>query len=275
MAAENVTSPEAWTTASSAYQERIGRMTMHGTARIVEYINAMAPFQDDSLVLDVGTGAGSLPIKIKEQAPAATKILATDISPGMLKQVDSLTLPNVNTQIEDAVTLAGLKDNIFSHVFTSFAIQFTPDQAATVRQMYRVTKPGGIAGIVIWGDYTGLAEIHNRACRLIKPFFVPESPMAAHAWSGEAEHQRQIEAAGFKAVATECMAMPWHATSGEHYAEYWFNYKNPVPEKMIAAAEQQGIAREHLRSTIVKLVDDEYNGGKAVFCTAVLGWGTK
>lgn len=272
---EDVPQPDKWSTASERYQERIGDCTKHGTARIVKYIDSFHPLTEDSYCLDVGTGAGSLPIKIREYAPAGTRILATDISPGMLEQVVALKLPNVITQLEDAVTLSGLKDNEFSHVFTSFAIQFTPDPPATIRQMHRVLKPGGMAGIVIWADYHGLNDIHDRACRLIKHDFVPENAYTSKAWSGKDDHRRQLEAAGFQNVGVEAMLMPWKCSSGANHAEYWFEHQNPIPTKLINAAVQQGISRELLRSTMEKLVDEEYQGGKAIYCGAVCGWGTK
>lgn len=272
---DSVSNADKWSTASERYQERIGWTTIYGTSRIVELVNTFYPFTDTSYVLDVGTGGGSIPIKIRERAPAGTKILATDISPGMLAQVDKLKLPNVVTQQEDAVTLGGLDSDVFSHVFTSFAIQFTPDTPETVRQLYRVLRPGGMAGIVIWGDYAGPLDIHDRACRLVKPDYKPADPNTRGAWTSIREHQAQLQSAGFKNVGTDCCLMPFHCESGEQFCEYWFGYNNPVPGKLLKAAEEQGIDMEQLRTVMAKLVDEEFEGGKGVYFTAVLGWGSK
>jgi len=141
---------KAWDGFSSSYQNRIGACTMHGIARLVSILASKAPFNEHSFVLDNGTGGGSIARTITQRFPS-TKILATDISPGMLAQVDALALPNVTTQIEDAVTLAGLAHNTFTHSLTSFAIQFTPDMRACVHAMYRTLKANGIAGFAIWG----------------------------------------------------------------------------------------------------------------------------
>ncbi|QIW99509.1 hypothetical protein AMS68_005027 [Peltaster fructicola] len=271
----DVTRPAGWDEISERYQGLVGRMTLHGTTRIVEYVNTVAPFQEDSYVLDVGAGGGSVEIVIRERAPAGTKILATDIAVGMLAQIDALKLPNVTTQQEDAVNLAGLKNDTFTHAFTTYAIQFTPDAQEAVNQMYRVLKPGGTAGILIWGDYVGMADIHDRACRLVNPQYRAAEPMAGKAWSGRVEHRQALMKAGFQNVEINGCLMPWYTETGEDFARYWFDFKNPVPELMLAGAAKQGITREQLRPVVTKLVNDEYSGPRGIVGTAVLGWGTK
>jgi ubiquinone/menaquinone biosynthesis C-methylase UbiE len=74
----------------------------------------------------MGCGTGSLTVVIHEKSPT-TSILAVDIAPGMLEEVNKLRLPNVSTQQEDGTTLAGLEDASFTHAVTSFAIMFIPD----------------------------------------------------------------------------------------------------------------------------------------------------
>ena len=133
---DRLTEHQRWTAAADHYHDVVGNCTMHGTKRLVKVSNDISSFHATSYVLDVGAGTGSLARQVVERE-TGVRVLATDISEGMLATIDKLALPGVSTQHEDAVTLSGLADNTFTHGLSSFAIQFTPDPAACVRSLYR------------------------------------------------------------------------------------------------------------------------------------------
>jgi len=137
---DSVTDHTRWTKASGLYQDRIGKCTFLGTERLVDKVDELLPFDANGYVLDNGCGSGSITVRVTDKCPQ-TPILATDLSTGMLAQVDKLGLPNVTTKRADAVTLAGVDDETFMHVLSSFMIQFTPSAQSTVQAMYRVLKP--------------------------------------------------------------------------------------------------------------------------------------
>jgi ubiquinone/menaquinone biosynthesis C-methylase UbiE len=263
-----------WTSVAHTYQQLIGKCTMHGTSRLVDIINEISPFTKDSNVVDVAAGAGSLTIVVHEKSPEA-RVLATDIAEGMLVQIDKRGLANVSTQREDAVTLAGLQDNSFTHGMSTFAIQFTPDMAACVRSLHRVIRPGGIVGIAIWGPYIGPGEVHNEACRNLQPDYVPVPPEVKGAWRGEEEHRRQMEESGFENVRTEIVRMPFEPGSAKGACDYWFRGGNPVPEKMVRDWMTSGGSVEELEREYQRLVREKYGNGKDIYFDGLLGWGTK
>ncbi|KAK8203398.1 hypothetical protein M8818_005289 [Zalaria obscura] len=271
---EPLTKQESWTHASEGYQQRIGACTVHGTARLVEIINELSPFTEDSYVLDNGAGTGSILIKVKEKSPA-TKILATDISPGMLERVDALKLPNVSTQVEDASTLAGLPDDTFTHVLTSFMIQFTPDPHVAVKAMHRVLAPNQVVGIAIWGTAIDHQIIHEKACARLNPDYVAPRPETVKSWRSEPDHRDAMAKAGFKDVGTEAVRMPFYCRDADHFLEYWFDSKNPVPKMFHDDWTAHGGDLAALRAECGKIVQEEYDGGKDIFMGATLGWGRK
>ena len=273
-AIDSLSDQERWTKAAGRYQELIGKFTSVGTERLVDLVNDLRPFDSDSYALDNGCGGGSIAISLTKRS-SGTKILATDISVGMLAEVDKLQLPLVSTQREDAVTLSGLSDNTFTHVLSSFAIQFTPDCMATVHSMYRVLQPGGIAGIVIWGPYTGPAAIHNEACKRLKPDFTPTATQAPKSWREERDHKAAMEAAGFNEVATETVRLPFAFDKAEGFTEYWFGYGNPVPSKLLAHWQAAGGDLGELKREIEDLVQEEYGNGAEIYFDVVLGVGRK
>jgi len=273
--ADVLSKPEAWNGFSSTYQTRIGTCTMHGTSKLVEILAKEAPFNEHSYAHDNGTGGGSIARAIKERYPT-TKILATDISPGMLKQVDSLNLPGLSTQLEDAVTLSGLDDNIFTHSLTSFAIQFTPDMLATVQSMHRTLKPGGIAGFAIWGAGTDVDLVHDKAGKRLDPSYQKFNVYPEGAWTGEQKQRDAMTKTGFKNVNALSMKMPFGFESAEDYAHWYFGpYGNPVAAKLLADWKKHGGSLDELKTAVQDVVREQYDNGKGLAMEAVLAWGTK
>lgn len=270
---DTVTEHERWSKASSRYQERIGKTTSVGTERLVDIVNKLSPFDSDSRVLDNGAGGGSLTIKVVEKS-STTRVLATDLSVGMLEVIDNLKLRGVTTQREDAVTLSCLSNDSFSHVMSSFMIQYTPDAHATLASMYRVLAPGGIAGIAIWGPRT-IADIHDKACYRLKPTYKSAPPSAAGSWSSKEDHKIALDKAGFKDVAIDTVWMPFECKNADHFLDYWFGYGNPVPRKMIEHWTAAGGDLEALKDEVRKVVQEEYADGADIGFEAVLGWGSK
>jgi ubiquinone/menaquinone biosynthesis C-methylase UbiE len=112
---------EGWTKASESYQNTIRQLTLEAVSHLTDVIHEYAPFSDQSFVLDNGAGSGSLASSIKHKHPSI-KLLATDISLGMLEKLDSPDLPNVSTQLENAIGLHGLGDEVFTHALSSYVM---------------------------------------------------------------------------------------------------------------------------------------------------------
>lgn len=220
MSSDTLSDHKRWTETANSYQSVIGKCTLHGTSRLVDVVHHMSPIKNDSRALDVGAGSGTLAVCIIKKNSCA-RVLATDISQGMLNEIDRLHVNGITTRIEDAVSLSGLKDSSFSHVFTSFAIQFTPNPLACVEGLYRVVEVGGIAGIAIWGEHNDLSTVHDNACKNLKPDYTPASPVTNNAWSSRQEHQKTLEKVGFKHVRTEVIQMPVEFENAERVCDYW------------------------------------------------------
>lgn len=98
--------------------------------------------RDGHQVLEIGIGTGlSLPLY-----PADIQITGIDLTAEMLAQaerrVDQLGLGNVSLQLMDAQKLS-FPDNSFDKSVAMFVASVTPDPVAMVREMKRVTRPGG------------------------------------------------------------------------------------------------------------------------------------
>lgn len=263
-----------WTRTSNVYQDCVGKCTLGGTGRLVDKVNEFLPFNTGSYALDNGCGGGTISLRIKALSQA-TRILATDLSAGMLDQVANLRLPGVETQRADAVTLNGLQDDTFTHVLTSFMIQFTPSALSAVRAMHRVLQPGGVAGIAIWGPYTGPMSIHEIAATNLRPGYRCPPYFGEGAWRTESDHLAAMKAAGFEDVTTELIDVPFALRNAEEFLQFWFDSANPVAEQLHADCAAVGESRAHLRHEVRRLVREEYGDGQGIYLTAVLGWERK
>ena len=102
-------------------------------------------------VLDIGCGAGELLPDLRRHAPLA-RIVGVDPSPGML-QLARLRQPDVHCALMDAQRLA-LRDRAFDVALLAFVLFHLPDPIAGLRELRRVLRDGGTAGVVVWGRPT-------------------------------------------------------------------------------------------------------------------------
>lgn len=112
--------------------------TMGAEPRWREYVlEALAAHPDETILdLAAGTGASSRPI-----AQTGAIAVPADLSFGML-QVGKQRQPSLPFIQADALNLP-FADHSFSAVTMSFGLRNVEDTAAALREMRRVTKPGG------------------------------------------------------------------------------------------------------------------------------------
>lgn len=98
------------------------------------------------VVLDLGTGTGTLLGEIADLAPSAA-IVAVDRSEGMIRR----TRHPAMRAVMDAQTIALASESVDAAVM-AFVIFNVPDPARATAEAARVIKPGGRFGVATWGD---------------------------------------------------------------------------------------------------------------------------
>ncbi len=115
-------------------------------------------------LLDCGCGPGPLTLGFAEIV-APGRVVGIDIEPTMIEQSNQLAagsdMNNLEFKVGDINDLP-FEDGEFDVVFSSAVIEHLSDPVRALREMLRVTKPGGI-GAVIRTDWSF-------------PFIVPECP---------------------------------------------------------------------------------------------------
>jgi len=115
-------------------------------------------------ILDVASGTGDIALWLARENPS-TEIVASDFSAQMLRvaeqRITSEGLTNVTTDEQNAMAM-DFADDSFDSTVVSFGLRNMPDYEQVLREMARVTRPGGSVYILDSSFPT-----HG----VIKPFF--------------------------------------------------------------------------------------------------------
>jgi ubiquinone/menaquinone biosynthesis C-methylase UbiE len=145
---------------AAAYSTSAG----HGDQAVLNALVSLAAPHSTDTVLDIATGAGHTALAF---APHVEKVVAYDLTEAMLaetaKNAAQRGLTNLSTQQGPAEKLP-FPDATFDIVTVRLASHHFADNAAAVREMARVTKPGG--KVVIVDNYSSEDEsldtqLHN------------------------------------------------------------------------------------------------------------------
>jgi len=195
---------EGWTSVSKVYThvERIAILLAH---QLITLVHAHSPLSfPTATVFDNGSGTGVLTATLKTSFPSLP-VLATDASPGMVSILSCRVAENgwkdVQAKTLDARKLEGIADDSFTHVFSTFVIRLAPEPDLIAREMYRVTKPGGVLGLGAWADpYFGFCNTPwTKACRKVMPDYEAVAPMDGR-WSRTEDVKANLEGVGFEIV---------------------------------------------------------------------------
>jgi len=267
--------PEAWDAIAVGYDRYVAPQE----ADLANEALRLVGLEPGERFLDVAAGTGGLSLPA---ARLGAEVLATDWSPAMIEQFEARVrdegLSNAEGRVMDCHAL-DLSDNSFDVTGSQFGVMLVPDQPRALREMVRVTKPGGRVLVIAYGSPAELEFLHFfiSALEAVAPEFpgVPDDPPPLEFQVSDPEVLRQrMTDAGLKEVRVKKRAERPAFGSGQEMWD-WMLYGNPIPGMLVADLTEEQQAR--LRQVLDGMLRERSGGnGPAILTNPVnIGIGTK
>ena len=219
--------------------------------------------------LDVAAGTGALSIPA---AHLGAEVLSTDISPKMLgrlkKRALAEGLTTVETRVMDGHNLE-LEKNAFDVTGSQFGVMLFPDLPKGLREMARVTKPGGRVFVIAFGNPAEVEFIgfFMEAMHAVVPGFtgLPMDPPPLPFQVADPEKLREeMAGAGLKNVQVETITEKLEFESGGQMWDWLLN-SNPISGMLVAGLTDY--QKSSVRKELDRLLSIRSDGKKFAVLT--------
>ena len=240
---EHAAPPEAWDAIAEGYDRYVApqeRDLANEALRLV----GLAPGER---FLDVAAGPGGLSLPASR---LGAQVLATDWSLAMIERFEARVreqgISGAEARVMDCHAL-DLPDDSFDVTASQFGVMLVPDQPRALREMVRVTKPGGRVLLIAYGFPAELdfLQIFIGALRAVHPEFpgLPDDPPPLEFQVADPEVLcGRLADAGLKDVRIERTAERPTFSSGQGMWD-WVLYGNPIPGAIVEGLGEDQRAR--------------------------------
>jgi len=213
--------------------------------------------------LDVASGSGALSLPA---ARLGAKVLAVDISPVMIERLkaraDEEGLSHLKGRVMDGHHL-DLNDHTFDIAGSQFGVMLFPDFRRGLRELVRVTRPGGTVFLVTFGPIQKVEFIgmFTRAVQEVVPGFTglsTDTPPLLFQVSDESVLRVKMEEAGLSNVEVKTVLHKLSFHSGKDMWN-WVTSSNPIATQMISGLDDEQ------RNQVVQMLEErirERSGGQ-------------
>jgi ubiquinone/menaquinone biosynthesis C-methylase UbiE len=274
-AEEHAAPPEAWGAIAEGYDRYVAPQEVDLANEALRLVALKA----GERFLDVAAGTGGLSLPA---ARLGAQVLATDWSPAMIARFQARVreegLRDAQGRVMDCHAL-DLPDDSFDVTGSQFGVMLVPDQPRALREMVRVTKPGGRVLLIAYGYPTELEFIQFfvAAMKAVASEFpgLPDDPPPLEFQVADPEVlRRRLTDTGLKDVRVERTAERPAFTSG-HEMWDWLYYGNPIADMVVGDLTDQ--QRDTMRQVLGGMLRERAAGdGRAVLENVVhIGIGTR
>ncbi len=191
--------------------------------------------------LDVAAGCGGLSL------PAARRgamVLATDWSPQMVsifnRTVKEESLPNARGEVMDGHNLE-FEDHSFDLVGSQFGVMLFSDQPKALKEMVRVTRPGGKVLMITYGtpDKVEFLGFFIRALQTVREQFegLPADPLPLEFQAADPKVLgRRLTETGLNNVQVDSVQEKLQFRSGQQFWN-WVLHGNPIVGQILSMLE--------------------------------------
>jgi SAM-dependent methyltransferase len=268
-----------WESAADAWNRWgpfIGRWLGPATGRMLD----MAAIGPGSTVLDVAAGAGEQSIAAARRAGPRGRVLATDISPGILAYAGRAAAGagvSVQTRELDGERHHILPENSFDAVISRVGLIYFPDQQAALAGLRHCLKPGGRISVVVYSTpernafFSLPVGIIRRRAKLPPPLPGQPGPFSL---GGEGVLAAALERAGFRHVRVEAVDSPVELPSAAECVRFERESFGALHQMMAALSKaERADTWEEIESELRKF--ETVPQGFAGPCEMLVGAGVK
>jgi ubiquinone/menaquinone biosynthesis C-methylase UbiE len=272
---EHTASVEAWDAIAALYDQHVAP----GEADLATAGLRLAGLQAGDAFLDVAAGPGGLSLPA---ARLGAKVLATDWSPKMIEHFNARVVAegiDAEGRVMDCHAL-DLPDDCYDVTGSVFGVMLVPDQARALREMVRVTKPGGRVLLIAYGDPAEFEALHIfiSAAQAVVPEFegrAEDEPLLEFQVADPDVLRQRLVDAGLTNVTVDTSHRERISVRTGHQLWDWCLGGNPIPGLLVADLT------DRQRADIIQVLDGivrERSGGigPAVLTAPLnIGVGTK
>ena len=235
----------AFNVAAESYDRFMGRYS----TLLAPLMADLAEVTEGQRVLDVGSGPGALTGELVRRVGPAS-VAAVDPSAPFVEAART-RFPGVEVHQASAEQLP-FDDDRFDASIAQLVVHFMADPVAGLREMARVTRPGGIVAASVWDHAGGRGPLSLfwSAARSLSAETVDESGLAGARSGHLAELLR--EAGVHDVEAGELIVTREHAS----FEEWWEPYTAGVGPAGVYVAGLDDTARERLRERCRELLPE-------------------
>jgi SAM-dependent methyltransferase len=247
-----------------AYELQMGRWSQRLAPSFIRFAETTGAVR----VLDVGCGTGNLSLCLARD-PEVVSVRGLDISRAYVEYANRRNDDSrLGFQVGDAGTLP-FPDASFDHALSMLVLQFVPKADLAVREMRRVTRPGGTVAATTWDTRGGLVAqrmIFDTAAMLDQKGQEVRAAAYTRPMSRPGDLARVWNDAGLTNVVQDTISIRMEFTS---FADFWA----PIEGKEGPVAEYVGTlgadARTRLRDMVrLAYLDGEADGIRSYAATA-------
>lgn len=186
-------------------------------------------------VLDVATGTGAVAVALAQAVRPGGRVIGVDLSEGMLakaeQNIQKMALDNVDLFPMDAESLE-FKRHYFDASVCSFGLFFMPQMDIALKELVRVTKPGGT---VLFTSFSKSAfqPLRNMMFDDLAAFGMARAKlnMASDKLTEPQDCQDLLRQAGLAQVSVQQKQLGYHLQSAE---DWWAVIWNSGARRLVA-----------------------------------------
>ena len=190
-------------------------------------------------VLDIAAGNGNVSLAA---ARRFCNVISTDYVEGLLDQSKARAQAeglNIHYQFADAEALP-FENHSFDNVVSTFGVMFTPNQAQSAAELFRVCRAGGKIGLANWTPEGFVGQVF----KLIGSYIAPPSGVSSPALWGTRAFIDTHFGAHASQISYRTREFNFRFQSPQHWVDVFRTYYGPVHKAFQALDADQATRLE-------------------------------